>query len=100
LKILNKLSFECRTAAAAGKVRQDKLLKRSETQLRRNRVPALASSHSDPPESWTLPQGVAAAENQGHLPPAAESTRLEKPTTSWWSTRRSLQECGGGPGRS
>ncbi len=52
------------TAAAAGKVRQDKLLKRSETQLRRNRVPALASNHSDPPESWTLPQGVIAAETK------------------------------------
>jgi hypothetical protein len=53
----------CWTAAAAGKMRQDKLLKRSETQLRRNRLPALASSHSDPPESWTLPRSGAATEN-------------------------------------
>jgi len=53
----------CRTAAAGGEVRQDKLFELREFQLRRNRLPALISSHSGPPESSTLPDSLAPAEN-------------------------------------
>ena len=76
---LEQTQLWCRTAAAAGKMRQDKLLKRSETQLRGNRLPALASSHSDPPESWTLPGSAAPAENLGHSRLADGSACLKNP---------------------
>src|SRR5580693_2931008 len=55
---LVKAELRCRTSAPDGEMRQDKLLKLPEPQLRRNRLSALASSHSDPPESWTLPRST------------------------------------------
>jgi hypothetical protein len=36
------------------KMRQDKLFKLPQPQLRRNRFPPLTPSHSGPPENWTL----------------------------------------------
>src|SRR5271165_6476958 len=74
--------LRCRTAGAWGEVRQDKLLELREFQLRRNRLPALISSHSGPPESWTLPDSLAPAENPGPGRLTAKFDRLQKPATS------------------
>src|SRR5208337_3949859 len=64
-------------------MRQDKLFKWSETQLRWNRLPTLASSHSGPPENWTLPYSAAPAENPAPRRLAAKFSYPEKPATSW-----------------
>lgn len=52
---LEQTQFRCGPTAADGQVRQDKLFKQSETQLRGNRLPTAASSHSDTPENRLLP---------------------------------------------
>src|ERR1700712_2810506 len=46
---LQQTQLRRRPTPADGKMRQDKLLKQCETQLRRNRLPTAASSHSGPP---------------------------------------------------
>src|SRR3954452_23154612 len=51
---LEQTQLRCWSTAAGGKVRQDKLFKQSEPQLRGNRLPTAASSHSDSPENWIL----------------------------------------------
>src|SRR5271165_552363 len=74
--------LRCRTAGAGGEVRQDKWLELREFQLRRNRLPALISSHLGPPENGTLPDSLAPAENPGPGRLTAKFDRLQKPATS------------------
>src|SRR5215472_12891057 len=63
-------------------MRQDKLFKLRQPQLRGKGAPTLVSSHSDPPESWTLPGWVVQPENLGPSRVADKFTGLEKPATS------------------
>jgi hypothetical protein len=51
------------TATRGWIVWQDKLFEQSVPQLRGNRLPVAASSHSDAPENWTLAYPETAAEN-------------------------------------
>ena len=74
-------ALRCRTAAAGGGVRQDKLVELREFQLRRNRLPALISSHSGAPENCTLPDALAPAENPGPGRLTANFDRLQKSAT-------------------
>jgi hypothetical protein len=79
---LEQTELRCRTAAADGQVRQDKLLEQRETQLRGNPLPTAASSHSDTPENWMLPRSGAETENPT---PQGLSGRIRgpgKPATS------------------
>src|SRR5580698_10281377 len=82
-RTLKQTQLRRRATAADRKVRQDKLFKLRQPQLRGNRLPTLASSHSAPPESWTLPGWMVLAENPGPPLLVAKFSRLEKPTTSW-----------------
>src|SRR5260370_4636651 len=77
---LKQTQLRCRATATDRKVRQDKLLKLRRSHLRGNRLPTLASSHSAPPESWTLPGWLVPAENLGPSPLLAKFSHLEKPT--------------------
>jgi len=79
---LQQTELRCRAAAADGQVRQDRLFKQSEIQLRGNRLPMAASSHSSPPENWILPDPGTLAENPAprRLPGKFASPR--KPATS------------------
>src|SRR3954454_13139182 len=63
---LEQTQLRCRPTAADGKVWQDKLLEKCETQWRGNRCPTMASSHSSPPENRILSDLGAAAETQLH----------------------------------
>ena len=76
-----KAQLWCRTTAADGKMRQDKLFKLRPPQLRGKGAPTLASSYSDLPESWTLPGWVVLPENLGPARLADKFTSLEKPAT-------------------
>src|SRR3954453_20402271 len=76
---LEQTRLRGRTAAADGQVRQDKLFKQSETRLRGNRLPTAASSHSDTPENWILPDAVAAAENPASWRLSSNFGGLENP---------------------
>jgi hypothetical protein len=60
-------------------VRQDKLIKQPETQLRGKRWPTAASNHSDTPENWILPDAVAAAENPASRRLSGKLRGPEKP---------------------
>src|SRR3954454_2962257 len=55
---LEQTELRCWTAAADGEMRQDKLLEQRETQSRGNPLSTAASSHSDTPENWMLPDPV------------------------------------------
>src|SRR3954469_2885376 len=79
---LEQTQLRGRTAAADGQVRQDKLLEQCETQLRGNRLPATASSHSSPPENRILPDPGTAAENPASRRLSGRIGGLEKPATS------------------
>jgi hypothetical protein len=83
VEYLVKTKLRCRTTAAGGEVRQDKLLEGREIQLRRNRLPALIFSHSGPPENGTMPDSLATTESPGPGRPTAKFNRLQKPATSW-----------------
>src|SRR6185369_5659686 len=71
-----------RTAAADGQVRQDKLFKQPKTQLRGNRLPTTASSHSSPPKNRILPDPGTAAENPASQRLSGKVGGPEKPATS------------------
>jgi hypothetical protein len=88
IEYLVKTQRRCRTAAAGGEVRQDKLFERRAIQLRRNRLPALIFSHSGPPENGTLPDSLAPTENPGPRRLTVKFDRLQKPATSCVPDRR------------
>src|SRR3954469_13994833 len=79
---LEQTQLRCRPTAADGKVWQDKLLEQCETQLRGNRLPTMASSHSSPPENRILSDLGAAAENPASRRLSGKFGALEKRTTS------------------
>jgi hypothetical protein len=79
-----EVGLQSRTAGAGGEVRQDKLLELREFQWRRNRLSALISSHSGPPESWALPDSPVPAENQEPGRLTVKFDRLQKPAVSCW----------------
>src|SRR4051812_13709042 len=79
---LEQAQLRCRTTAAHGKVRQDKLLEQLETQLRGNCLSMAASSHSGPPENWILSDPGAAPESPALRRHSGRFGGLEKPTTS------------------
>src|ERR1700712_900163 len=79
---LQQTQLRRRPTPADGKMRQDKLLKQCETQLRRNRLPTAASSHSDPPENWFLPDPGALVEDPALRRLSGNLGGPEKPATS------------------
>src|SRR4051795_11431532 len=79
---LEQTQLRCRPTAADGKVWQDKLLEQCETQLRGNRLPTMASSHSSPPENRILSDLGAAAENPASRRLSGKFGALEKHTTN------------------
>src|ERR1700709_777356 len=74
--------IRCRTAATDREMRQDKLLKLSRLQLRRDRLPALRFHHSGPSKKRALPYSVVTAEISGPERLTAKFDRLQKPVTS------------------
>src|SRR3954464_11547260 len=87
---LEQTQLRCRPTAADGKVWQDKLLEKCETQLRGNRLPTMASSHSSPPENRILSDLGAAAENPASRRLSGKFGALEKRTTSCQRSARRL----------
>jgi hypothetical protein len=79
---LQQTQLRRRPTPADGKMRQDKLLKQCETQLRGNCLSMAASSHSDAPQNWFLPDAVAAAENLALQRLSGRFDDPEKPATS------------------
>jgi hypothetical protein len=79
---LEQTALRCRAAATDGQGRQDKLFKQSDPQLRGNRLPTTASSHSSPPENRILPDPGTVAENPASRRLSGKFGGPEKPATS------------------
>src|SRR4051794_10162666 len=79
---LEQTQFWRRTSAVKGKVRQDKLFKLANPQLRGNCLPMAASSHSGAPENWILPNSGAASESPALRRLLGGISGLRKPATS------------------
>ena len=79
---LVETQLRCRTAATDREMRQDKLLKLSGLQVRRDRLPALRFHHLGPSKKRALPDLVVTAEISGLERLTAKFDRVQKPATS------------------
>ncbi|MGF6931318.1 hypothetical protein OKW41_000457 [Paraburkholderia sp. UCT70] len=72
----------CRTTPTRTQMRQDKLLELRKAQFRRNRLPALASSHQCHPQIWTLTDLAPPIKTLGVTPLTDKFSRAIKPAAS------------------
>jgi hypothetical protein len=72
----------CRTTPTRTQMRQDKLLELRKAKFRRNRLPALASSHQCHPQIWTLTDLAPPIKIPSLTRLADKFNRLIKPATS------------------